>query len=148
MKESEIKVFVNGVSNFFNKLSADQVKVGVPYVKEGNQFISELTGVIGLTGKRKGGIFITCSNEMIDDVVLLYSGMEDKSPEARKDMIGEIANTISGNASDAFGTDFQISVPIVITGKPEGVDMPTRVPTFVIPLHWHDHKAYLVVGVE
>jgi chemotaxis protein CheX len=148
MKESELKVFVNGVTNFFNKLGPEQVKVGVPYVKEGNQFISEITGVIGLTGKRRGGIFITCGNSMVDEVILLYSGMEDKSAEARKDMIGEIANTISGNASDAFGTDFQISVPIVITGKPDGVDMPTRVPTFVIPLHWKSYKAYLVVGVE
>jgi chemotaxis protein CheX len=148
MKESELKVFVNGVTNFFNKLGPEQVKVGVPSVKEGNQFISEITGVIGLTGKRRGGIFITCGNSMVDEVILLYSGMEDKSAEARKDMIGEIANTISGNASDAFGTDFQISVPIVITGKPDGVDMPTRVPTFVIPLHWKSYKAYLVVGVE
>lgn len=115
---------------------------------DGNQFINEITGFIGLTGKRKGGIFVTCSNAMVDDVIIAYTGAEDKSAEARKDMIGEIANTISGNASDAFGTDFQISVPVVISGKPEGVDMPARVPTFVIPVQWRSHKAYLVVGVE
>ncbi len=148
MRESELKIFVEGVSNFFNRLGPDVVEVGVPYIKEGNQFISEITGIIGLTGQRKGGIFITCSLPMVDDVSLAYSGMADNSPEARRDMIGEIANTISGNASDAFGSDFQISVPVVITGKPERVDMPTRVPTFVIPIQWKNHKAYLVVGVE
>lgn len=148
MKDTELKIFVDGVSNFFNRLGTDVVTVGVPYVKDGNQFINEITGVIGLTGKRKGGIFITCSYAMVDDVITGYTGMEDKSLEARKDMIGEIANTISGNASDAFGNDFQISVPIVISGKPDGVDMPTRVPTFVIPIQWKSHKAYLVVGVE
>ncbi|MFO1481271.1 MAG: chemotaxis protein CheX [Turneriella sp.] len=148
MKEAELKIFVEGVSNFFGRLGGTSIQVGVPYIKEGNQFISDMTGIIGLTGKRKGGIFITCTTSMVDDVIAQYTGMADTSPEARKDMIGEIANTISGNASDAFGVDFQISVPVVITGKPEGVDMPTRVPTYVIPLHWGEHKAYLVVGVE
>lgn len=148
MKEAELKTFVDGVSNFFNRIGPDVVTVGVPYVKEGNQFISEITGIIGLTGKRKGGIFVTCTYAMVDEVSAAYSGMEDKSIEARKDMIGEIANTISGNASDAFGNDFQISVPVVVTGKPDGVDMPTRVPTFVIPIQWRGHKAYLVAGVE
>ncbi len=148
MKDTEIKIFVEGVLNFFNKLAKDSISVGVPYVKDGNQFINEITGFIGLTGKRKGGIFITCSYAMVDEVINAYAGIDDHSNEARKDMIGEIANTISGNASDAFGTDFQISVPVVITGKPEGVDMPTRVPTFVIPIQWKSHKAYLVVGVE
>lgn len=148
MQETELKTFVDGVSNFFNRLGGEPVSIGVPYVKEGNQFIGEITGIIGLTGKRKGGIFITCPYVMVDAVSVAYAGMEDNSVEARKDMIGEIANTISGNASDAFGNDFQISVPVVITGKPDGVDMPTRIPTFVLPMQWRGHKAYLVVGVE
>lgn len=63
-------------------------------------------------------------------------------------MIGEMANTISGNASEAFGRDFQISVPLVITGNPEGVDLLNRAPGFVVPVQWKTHKAYLVVGVE
>ena len=148
MKDTELKIFVDGVANYFGRLGKNPLNIGVPYVKDGNQFISEMTGVIGLTGKRKGGIFITCPTAMVDEVIKDYTGTEDKSLEARKDMIGEMANTISGNASDAFGNDFQISVPVVITGKPEGVDMPTRVPTFVVPIEWKGHKAYLVVGVE
>lgn len=148
MQDNELKIFVEGVANFFNRLGSEAVTIGVPYVKEGNQFIGEMTGIIGLTGKRKGGIFITCPTVMVDDVIRAYTGTEDKSPEGRKDMIGEIANTISGNASDAFGNDFQISVPVVISGKPDGVDLPTRLPTFVVPIQWQGHKAYLVVGVE
>ncbi|MBN8219684.1 MAG: chemotaxis protein CheX [Spirochaetes bacterium] len=148
MQDSELKVFVEGVSNYFKKLSNAPLNVGVPYVKDSNGFIGEITGVIGLTGRRKGGIFLTCGFPMVDEVIRDYSGAEDQSMEARKDMIGEMANTISGNASDAFGNDFQISVPVVITGKPDGVDMPTRVPTFVIPVQWKTHKAYLVIGVE
>jgi len=148
MQDTELKIFVDGVANYFSRLGKAPLNIGVPYVKDGNQFIGEITGVIGLTGKRKGGIFVTCSLAMVDAVILDYTGIEDKSMEGRKDMIGEIANTISGNASDAFGNDFQISVPVVITGKPEGVDLPTRVPTFVVPIEWRGYKAYLVIGVE
>lgn len=148
MKTEELKIFVDGVANYFKRLGAAPLEVGVPYVKEGNGIISDITGIIGLTGKRRGGIFLTCSFAMIDEVIQMYSGAADQSMEARKDMIGEIANTIAGNASEAFGNDFQISVPVVITGKPDGIDLPTRVPAFVLPIQWKGHKGHLVIGVE
>jgi chemotaxis protein CheX len=148
MKDTELKIFVEGVANFFGRIDGTSLTIGVPYIKQGNEFINEITGVIGLTGKRKGSIFITCALSMVDDVIMAYTGTEDKSEEARKDMIGEIANVISGNACEALGSEFKITVPVVVTGKPTGVDMPARVPAFVIPIEWKGHKAHLVAGVE
>jgi len=145
---ASIKTFVDGVSNFFNRLGPEAVSIGVPYIKDAGSYLGEITGIIGLTGARKGGILITCSYGMIDLISAAYTGTSDASSAARIDMIGELANTISGNASDAFGTDFQISVPVVITGKPEGINLPTRLPTYIIPLQWRGQNAHLVVGIE
>jgi chemotaxis protein CheX len=64
------------------------------------------------------------------------------------DLVGEIANTISGNVREAYGSDFLISVPVIIEGKKREIALPGNVPTFVIPLMWRHHKLYLVVCLE
>ena len=148
MNASSLKTFVDGVSNFFDRLGSEKVAVGVPYIKDAGSYLGEITGIIGLTGARKGGILISCSYAMIDAISAAYTGIADASNVARIDMAGELANTISGNASEAFGTDFQISVPVVITGRPQGISLPTKLPTYVIPLDWKGETAHLIVGIE
>ena len=65
-----------------------------------------------------------------------------------KDLVGEIANTISGNVRQAYGSDFMISVPVVIEGQAKDIKLPEDIKSFVIPLTWHNHKSYLVVCLE
>ena len=148
MKEAELKTFVEGVMRYFNTITSTPASVGIPYVKSENHRIEEITGIIGLTGRRRGGIFITCPRDMVAEIVTEYLGVADPGLSSIKDLAGEMANTVAGNASLAFGSDFQISVPVVLVGKPEQIDMPARVPTFVIPIEWKNYKAYLAVGIE
>ncbi len=148
MKENELRVFVERVVNYFSTITQTQVTVGVPHIKPADQVMGEITGVIGLTGKRKGGVFFTASKAMLEDIVAGYLKIEKPDLASIKDLAGEIANTIAGNASKSFGADFQISVPIVFVGRPKQIDLPRNVPTFVIPIVWKTHKAFLVVGVE
>jgi chemotaxis protein CheX len=64
------------------------------------------------------------------------------------DLVGEVANTISGNARKDFGKDFMISVPQVVAGEPEKVAPPDNMRSFVIPINWRSHSAQLVVCLE
>jgi chemotaxis protein CheX len=64
------------------------------------------------------------------------------------DLVGEVANTISGNARRDFGKDFMISVPQVVAGDPEKVQTPDNTRSFVIPINWRSHSAQLVVCLE
>ncbi len=148
MKEAELKTFVEGVIRYFSTITSTGARVGVPYVKAANHAVEDITGIIGMTGKRKGGIFISCPREMLAEIATEYSGTAEPSLSTIKDLAGEMANTVAGNASLAFGSDFQISVPVVLVGRPEQLDLPTRVPTFIIPIEWKSYKAYLAVGVE
>lgn len=148
VKAAELKIFVEGVLRYFNTITSTPANVGVPYMKGAGYVIEEVTGIIGLTGKRKGGIYITCPREMVAQIVKEYLGVEEASLTAIKDLAGEMANTVAGNASLAFGADFQISVPVVLVGKPEQIDLPARVSTFIIPIEWKSFKAFLAVGVE
>lgn len=148
MKEAELKTFVEGVMRYFATITTTAAKVGVPYVKAADHAVEDITGIIGMTGQRKGGIFISCPREMLGEIVTEYSGNSAPTLAMIKDLAGEMANTVAGNASLAFGSDFQISVPVVLVGRPEQLDLPTRVPTFIIPIEWKHYKAYLAVGVE
>ena len=61
------------------------------------------------------------------------------------DLVGEIANTLSGNAREEFGRDFLISVPVVSTGGDVDFQFPKDCRNYVIPIIWQTEKAYLLV---
>jgi chemotaxis protein CheX len=64
------------------------------------------------------------------------------------DLVGEVANTISGNARRDFGRDFVISVPNVVHGEHADVSAVPGRRSVVIPIHWRSHSAKLVVALK
>jgi chemotaxis protein CheX len=65
-----------------------------------------------------------------------------------RDLVGEVANTISGNARRDFGREFVISVPCVLTGE-KRPELPVKpgMRSFIIPINWRSHSAKLVVSL-
>ena len=108
----------------------------------------EYTGIIGISGKRKGSVYITTAEGMLKELAKIILHLEEVTVEEIKDLVGEIANTISGNVRRAYGSDFMISVPVVIEGKAKDIKLPEDIKSFVIPLTWRDYKSYLVVCLE
>jgi chemotaxis protein CheX len=80
-------------------------------------------------------------------VLLMRMQETDSSDENIKDLVGEVANTISGNARRDFGKNFVISVPTVIAHDPDKVSAP-HARSYVIPINWRTHSAKLVVCLE
>jgi len=115
-------------------------------VTDGKPGAYEYTGVIGITGARKGIVYFTAPRGMLT-VLLMRMQETDTSDENIKDLVGEVANTISGNARRDFGKNFVISVPIVIAHDLEKVTTPYQ-RSFVIPINWRTHSAKLVVCLE
>ncbi len=65
-----------------------------------------------------------------------------------EDLAGEVANTIAGNARKFFGSEFLISVPVVVWGRPEKISFPRQLKTFVIPILWRGFRSYLLICLE
>ena len=101
-----------------------------------------------LSGKRKGSVYVTSSEMMLSDIAKSILGLKTVGKEDIKDLVGEIANTISGNVRQAYGSDFMISVPVVIEGKAKDIKLPENIQSFVIPITWKDYKSFLVVCLE
>jgi chemotaxis protein CheX len=146
-KESEIRTFIDGTTNYFEVTAQQAASVGSPYlVVDGNPGAYEYTGVIGISGARKGVVYFTAPRGMLT-VLLMRMQETDTSDESIRDLVGEVANTISGNARRDFGKNFVISVPVVVAHEEEKVTTP-HARSFVIPINWRTHSAKLVVCLE
>jgi len=147
IQESELKTFVEGTTNYFEVAAQQPASIGSPYlVTEGAPSVHEYTGVIEISGKRHGIVYFTAPKAMLT-VLLMKMQESDFSHETMRDLVGEVANTISGNARKDFGRDFVISVPSVVSGEKPGIPAGPNVRSFVIPINWRSHSAKLVVAL-
>lgn len=148
LTEAEIRTFVEGATQYFEVSARQPAAVGSPYlVTEGPPTVHEYTGVIGISGKRKGAVCFTAPRSMLM-VLLMRMNETDTSEANMKDLVGEVANTISGNARRDFGREFVISTPSVLANDGGKFAPPTAARPFVIPINWRSHSAKLIVCLE
>lgn len=148
MKETDLHFFIDSTLNYFAEVTAEKAQTGIPYLKSDNPVVLDFTGIIGISGKRKGSIYITASSEMLKTLAKIILKVDAVSNHDVKDLIGEIANTISGNVRQAYGSDFMISVPVVVEGHAKDIKMPDEIQAFVIPITWKEFQSFLVVCLE
>lgn len=148
LTEAEIRTFVEGATQYFEVSARQPAAVGSPYlVTDGPPTVHDYTGVIGISGRRKGAVCFTAPRSMLM-VLLMRMNETDTSEANMRDLIGEVANTISGNARRDFGRDFVISVPSVLASEGGRFEPPTHARPFVIPINWRSHSAKLIVCLE
>ena len=148
MNETDLHFFIDSTVNYFEEVTNEKATAGIPYIKDDEPVVLEYTGIIGISGKRKGSIYVTTSENMLSTIAKAILGLEEVGKEDIKDLVGEIANTISGNVRQAYGSDFMISVPVVVEGKAKDIKLPDNIQSFVIPITWKDFKSFLVVCLE
>ncbi len=148
MKDTDLHFFIDSTLNYFKEISNEEAVTGIPYLKEDEPVVLNYTGIIGISGKRKGSIYITTTGEMLKTLAKIILHLDDIGEGDIKDLVGEIANTISGNVRQAYGSDFMISVPVIVEGKAKDIKMPDDVQSFVIPISWQEHQFFLVVCLE
>ncbi len=147
MDEHELHIFIDIVSQYFERQTSRPPEVGSPYLGEPSALpIYDFTGVIGISGERQGCVYFTANRELLRQL-LLHVGESDVSDNNLSDLVGEVANTISGNARRHFGPNFMISVPVVVAGSARAIQVPRSVKAYILPLRWHKLEAALVVSL-
>lgn len=145
MDDQDIQVFITGVRRYFESLKADSgVVIEPPFIKDQERPLLEYTGIIEISGKAHGAVCFTANALMLRNI-LAFLNESPISEEILCDLVGEIANTLSGNAREEFGRDFLISVPVVATGNDSRFSFPEDGRNYVIPIIWQSEKAYLLV---
>ena len=147
--ETTCNLFIKALENYFKHLTDINSEIGIPYIKESeNLTLKNFTGLIGISGNRKGFVYISADGKMYADLINIFIGIDNPTTEDILDMAGEISNVIAGSVRANYGNSFNISVPIVFEGMPKQLKFPDEVAVFVIPMTWKGHEAILVVGLE
>lgn len=148
MAEETLQVFIDGVINYFQHTSDKNITVGSPYLTDNIQPTAfDYTGIISVSGPYRGTVYFTAPRALLTHL-LLAIGERDTSTDNILDLVGEVSNTISGNARSEFGPEFVISVPIVLEGAPDAICLPKELRSYVIPVYWKAYSAAVVICLQ
>jgi chemotaxis protein CheX len=147
MTEADLQIFIKSAADYFTQTFNSPAEIGTPYLKDEDSVILDYTGVIGISGRARGCVYVTSSAGMLSNLLRLM-GEEDITSANLADLVGEICNTIAGNARQEFGHQFMISVPVVIEGRPASLQLPAGLKTFVIPILWNGFAAALIIAID
>ncbi len=110
---------------------------GKPYVVKGTLIGGDITGIIGLTGSKKGSVILSLSKKAA--LKIASSMLKEKfyyiNTEIR-DAIGELTNVIAGDARRALaeqGYKLEAGIPTVIVGQGQEIESITSGPILAIP---------------
>ncbi|WP_131668294.1 chemotaxis protein CheX [Psychrobacter pygoscelis] len=145
VKAEKLGVFVNSVAAFFSQIGETLTDIDTPYLHDNASPIGyDYSGVIKITGPLQGSVYVSAPSTMLRSLLTVMNE-PDSSLAIMKDLLGEIANTVSGNARTEFGSDFVISPPQVVDGVPSHAFLPKERRSYIIPFHWHGSNA--VIGI-
>lgn len=148
MHEDNLQIFIDGISRYFDHTKDNDLRLGTPYLAPNSAPISmDYTGIIGISGASKGCVYFTAPKAMLKHLIISL-GEPDTSESNMVDLVGELANTISGNARRELGKNFMISVPVVVSGAPSQIHLPAELRSYVIPTMWRSYQAAMVICLQ
>jgi len=146
--EDELKIFADGLLRYFDTTTSESAAVGTPFLTEDvNDYVEQFTGVISISGAHHGSVIFTATESMLKHILWAMKIL-DSNPTKLKDLVGEISNTISGNARRLFGDQFMVSVPKLIEGRVDDAFNNNIYGNYVIPVVWRHSKANLIVNLD
>ncbi len=147
ISETELKVFIDAVSHYFAQLTREPAVIRSSYLADMELPHFDYTGLITLSGRFRGCVYFSASRRLLREL-LIQMQEPDTCEQNLLDAVGEVANTISGNARRHFGSALDISVPITIKGSSAEIKSAVRTRPFAILLTWQRYEAVVVVDLE
>ncbi len=148
MDERRVQVFLQNISHYLKQTTDRELSVGTPYLSDNRSPEAyDFTGIINISGSQRGCVYFTAPQAMLKHM-LLALGESDLGSRNLRDLVGEVANTLSGNARREFGERFMISVPQVVGGRPDLKLLPLDLRSYVIPIFCKRYQAAVVVGLD
>jgi chemotaxis protein CheX len=146
--EQEIKIFVDAVNRYFAQITGEKAKIRSSFLAEGEirPPIYDFTGLISLSERYHGCIYFSAPRVML--MRLLLAMREPRQTDSHLlDAVGEIANTLAGNAREYFGETMGISVPETFQGVTDRLQTAVRKRPYVIMVKWKQYEAAVIVDV-
>lgn len=141
----KLEVFLSSISDFFAQIDDTPVAIDTPYLHSNKNLVGfDYSGIIKISGPLEGYVYVSAPTMMLREV-LSVMGESDNSLSMMKDLLGEMANTISGNARTEFGPNFIIAPPKIVDGAPSHTLFPKDRQSYITPILWRGYQA--VIGI-
>jgi len=144
--ERQLKAFIDATLRFFERITQEPAEIGDASIHLDRLPVLDFTGLIQISGSCTGFIYVTLPREMLAKM-LASIGESQPDDEACRDFAGEIANTVSGNAREIFGSQFDISVPAPLDSA-AAASLTLQGPSFVLPVNWRGADACIVIALQ
>lgn len=132
-----VNPFILAVDEVLNEILNVKPKLSKPYVKQSDEPLFDISGIIGLTGEAVGSIAFSLPKKTALNIVSKFIGEEVLGLSAdTRDAIGELTNIIAGRVKKIFyekKIHIKISIPNVIVGKEHTISSTKGTSTIVIP---------------
>ena len=146
LNEDELKMFVDSVRHYFKTTTQQEPQITSAFLGTGDVAGYEFNGVVTFSGSYNGQVIVSMPPPLLRELLLLQHET-DLSDGNLLDAVGEIANTLGGNARRTLGSDLQISVPVKLQGA-TGARARVRRHPYVITLRWNRQPAVVCIDME
>jgi chemotaxis protein CheX len=146
LHEAELKLFVDSVRRYFQVLTKQEPQITSAFLGTGDVDGHDFNGIVTFSGSYNGQVMVSMPPQLLRELLLLQ-GETDLSENNLLDAVGEIANTLGGNARKSLGAGLHISVPVKLHGR-SGVKTRVRKHPYVITLRWNRQPAMVCVDME
>lgn len=141
----EFRIHIDGIKHYFLQLGVDELTIHPPYIPHTPVRSLGYTGSITITGTRTGDVHFSADPALL--LALLHRiGETGRDKGYLQDVVGEVANTLSGNLRREYGKGFVISTPRVSYDHTENIPAAAAKQTsMVVPMSWGGGSAALIV---
>lgn len=146
MEAHQLKLFQDITLQYFAKLApGEPPAMEEPFLQFGELEGQDFTSLVEIRGEYDGCLFLSAPRPMLREL-LAVNGEPEVSENTLRDMCRELSNVLSGNASQAFGGNWEISVPFTLDAG-ELARHPLPPSAFVMPFQWRGARSLLVVAL-
>ncbi len=149
LQDEDLEVLARTVTEYFEVAAGDKAQVRTAWLLEHDEPVlrEDFNGLIEVSGGFAGSICFSAPQRLLD-YLLLASGDNNYSRAKYLDLVGEVANTLSGRARSHFGETLQISPPRAFERDDPAIAPRAEGLPYAIPILWRSLEANLVVHLN
>jgi chemotaxis protein CheX len=146
LNAGELEMFVESVRQYFRVLTRQEPQITSAFLATGELQGHDYNGIVRFSGSYHGHVIVSMPGALLKELLVLQ-GESDVSQVNLLDAVGEIANTLGGNARRTLGPALQISVPVRRHGS-AGLQERVRRHPYTITLRWNRQPAVVCIDME
>ena len=145
LKESDLRLFIDSVRRYFEVTSHVSPEITSAFLGVGDVQGHEFNGIVRFSGPLTGQVTVSLPLRAVRELLVIQH--ETTFTEANLlDAVGEIANTLAGNARRSLGRELDISVPTTVRGAHVAAERARRHP-YVITFRWNTYPGMVCVDL-